>query len=468
MSRHNCYRRWMLVFFSFFPLSLATAKENVRYGIPQVNEVKEVMHRVLEYVDESTPVVIVDSKTLQEIARYKDINEDSRIKLGGYKMVCYEWGVTYSAMLSAWQATGDETYMQYLYSRLSFLDAVSPYFEKLRKQGKRIDPQMNRWLAPHSLDDSGALCSAMIKTMLSQKQSQPSQQSLQKSKLKKQGQLGLQLENHIKRLSDCVVNRQSKLSDGTFCRDFPQRNAVWLDDMFMGIPTLAWMGRYTGDSTYYNKATQMIRLYRKHSFVEDKQLFRHGWVEAMEPHRFYPWARANGWAILTMCEVLDALPENHPDRAWLLELYRRHVAGIVACQGINGFWHQLLDRTDTYEETSATAIFAYCLAHGINEGWINDKAYGPQALLAWNAVASAVNEKGQVEGVCVGTGMGFDPLFYQRRKTDVMAAHGYGPAIWAGAEIIRLLQTHHPKVNDGAVEFYDEEIETDQAIFHVK
>jgi len=458
MNRNNCYMRWMLVNFSFFVMCVATAKENVVYGIPQINEVREVMLRVLEYVDKSTPAVIIDSKTQQEITRYEDINENSRIKQGGYKMVCYEWGVTYSAMLSAWQVTGDEAYKQYLVSRLSFLDGVSPYFEKLRKQRKRIDPQMNRWLAPHSLDDSGALCCAMIKMMLCQKQVQQ----------KEQGQQGLRMDSHISRLSDCVINRQSKLSDGIFCRDFPQRNSVWLDDMFMGIPTLAWMGRYTGDSTYYDKAVQMIRLYRKHSFVENKQLFRHGWVEAMAPHRFYPWARANGWAILTMCEVLDALPENHSDRAWLLDLYRKHVDGIVDCQGTNGFWHQLLDRTDTYEETSATAIFAYCLAHGINEGWINDKAYGPQTLLAWNAVASAVNEKGQVEGVCVGTGMGFDPLFYQRRKTDVMAAHGYGPTIWAGAEIMRLLQTHYPKVNDGSVEFYEEEIKTNKAIFHVK
>lgn len=452
MIRNNFLRKIMFICLSLSSFCIGTAKESVNYGIPQVNDVEAVMHRVLKYVGESTPAVIVDGKSHQELTRYKDINENSRIKQGGYKMVCYEWGVTYSAMLSAWKITGKEEYKDYLDTRLSFLDAVSPYFEKVRKQGKRIDPQMNRWLAPHSLDDSGALCAAMIKVMLSQKL----------------GQQGLQLDDHIKRLSDCVLHRQSKLSDGTFCRDFPQRNSVWLDDMFMGIPTMAWMGRYIDDSTYYNKAVEMIRLYRKHSFVEDKQLFRHGWVEAMEPHRFFPWARANGWAILTMCEVLDALPENHPDRAWLLDLYRKHVAGIAACQGTDGFWHQLLDRPDTYEETSATAIFAYCLAHGINEGWINDKAYGPQALLAWNAVASAVNEKGQVEGVCVGTGMGFDPLFYQRRKTDVMAAHGYGPTIWAGAEIIRLLKTHHPKVNDGAVEFYDEEIKTDKAIFHVK
>ena len=47
-----------------------------------------------------------------------------------------------------------------------------------------------------------------------------------------------------------------------------------------------------------------------------------------------------------------------------------------------------------------------------------------------------------------------------------MAAHGYGPVIWAGAEIIRLLQNQHPKMNDSAVQFYDQEVNTRQAIFN--
>ena len=47
-----------------------------------------------------------------------------------------------------------------------------------------------------------------------------------------------------------------------------------------------------------------------------------------------------------------------------------------------------------------------------------------------------------------------------------MAAHGYGPAIWAGAEILKLLKQQHPKSNDSAVHFYDEEVQTDQPIFN--
>ena len=187
----------------------------------------------------------------------------------------------------------------------------------------------------------------------------------------------------------------------------------------------------------------------------------------MEEHPAFHWGRANGWAILTMCEVLDVLPENHPQRAEILKLLKSHAKGLAALQSHDGFWHQLLDRNDTYLESSATAIYTYCLAHACNKGWLDAKVYGPVAQLAWHAVEASVNAKGQVTDCCVGTGMAFDPSFYAYRPVHVMAARGYGPVIWAGAELIKLLQSQHPKMNDSAVHFYDQKIETNEPIFSV-
>jgi len=79
--------------------------------------------------------------------------------------------------------------------------------------------------------------------------------------------------------------------------------------------------------------------------------------------------------------------------------------------------------------------------------------YGPIAILAWNAVATKINDKGQVEGTCVGTGMAFDPAFYYHRPVNVFAVHGYGPAILAGAEMVRLLSKHKFKINDIALQY---------------
>lgn len=153
-----------------------------------------------------------------------------------------------------------------------------------------------------------------------------------------------------------------------------------------------------------------------------------------------------------MTELLDVLPETHPGRKAVLDQLQAHVKGIASYQSGQGFWHQLLDRNDSYLETSATAIYTYGIARAINKGWIDAMAYAPMCFLAWNAVTTKVNAKGQVEGTCVGTGMAFDPAFYYYRPVNVYAAHGYGPVILAAAEIINLLKNNVFEINDSSLQ----------------
>jgi unsaturated rhamnogalacturonyl hydrolase len=136
----------------------------------------------------------------------------------------------------------------------------------------------------------------------------------------------------------------------------------------------------------------------------------------------------------------------------VIEQLQAQVKGITSYQSGEGFWHQLVDRTDSYLETSATAIYAYCIARAANKGWIDAKAYAPASILAWNAVTTKINEQGQVEGTCVGTGMAFDPAFYYYRPVNVYAAHGYGPVLLAGAEIINLLKNFSFEINDSSLQ----------------
>ena len=430
------------------PLHLMKPAYRVGYGIPRVDEVKQVMDRVLKYIDQETPAILVDKQTGQEVTKLNSINAHSQLKQGGFRLTSYEWGVTYSGVLAAYQATGDKAYGDYVAKRHQLLADIAPRFQQLYAENKTIDTNVRRVVDPHALDDAGAVCCSMMK-----------------AELMGNGKKGV-LRPLIDNYANYIMNKEYRLADGTFARLRPQKNTVWLDDMFMGVPAVAYMGRLTGEQRYYDEAARQVLQFAQRMWMPEKKLFRHGWVEDMNPHPAFHWGRANGWAILTLCEVLDVLPADHPKRAAILQLLREHAEGLAALQHHDGFWHQLLDRPDTYLETSATAIFTYCLAHAVNKGWIDAKAFGPVALLAWHAVASSVNEKGQVENVCVGTGMGFDAAFYAHRPVHVMAAHGYGPTIWAAAEIINLLRQQHPKLNDSAVQFYDEEVPTDQPIFN--
>lgn len=410
------------------PLHLLKPDYKHGYGVSTKQEVKAAIDRVMNYI----------------LANPQQ-----------FRTTSYEWGVTYSACLDAAKASGDKKYAAYVEQNFKAIADAFPGAMKDLKKGKTLDTAIRKVVDPHALDDVGAICAAMIKAELDARKN-PKTRATQV----------INTAPVIENYSQYIMTKEFRLADGTFARKRPHKNTVWLDDMFMAIPAIAYMGAYTNDSKYFDEAAKQIMLFKDKMWVKEKKLFRHGWVEAMNPHPAFHWGRANGWAILTMCEVLDVLPENHPQRGAILDLLRQHIEGLVALQGKDGFWHQLLDRNDSYEESSCTAIYTYCIAHAINQGWISALAYGPAVQLAWHAVEASIDAQGRFMNTCVGTGMGFDPAFYMYRPVSTAAAHGYGPAIWAGAEMLRLLDRQHPKMNDSAVQFYPEEVNTNEPIFN--
>lgn len=410
------------------PLHLLKPDYKHGYGVSTKQEVKAAIDRVMNYI----------------LANPQQ-----------FRTTSYEWGVTYSACLDAAKASGDKKYAAYVEQNFKAIADAFPGAMKDLTKGKTLDTAIRKVVDPHALDDAGAICAAMIKAELDARKN-PKTRATQV----------INTAPVIENYSQYIMTKEFRLADGTFARKRPHKNTVWLDDMFMAIPAIAYMGAYTNDSKYFDEAAKQIMLFKDKMWVKEKKLFRHGWVEAMNPHPAFHWGRANGWAILTMCEVLDVLPENHPQRGAILDLLRQHIEGLVALQGKDGFWHQLLDRNDSYEESSCTAIYTYCIAHAINQGWISALAYGPAVQLAWHAVEASIDAQGRFMNTCVGTGMGFDPAFYMYRPVSTAAAHGYGPAIWAGAEMLRLLDRQHPKMNDSAVQFYPEEVNTNEPIFN--
>lgn len=410
------------------PLHLMQPDYPTPYVIPQKEEIKVVLDRVYNFLDKNSASKIVDATTKVAITDYKKGNQDIVFEPGAFRLTSYEWGVTYAGMLLASKATGEKYFADYTNKRIQLIaDIAANYDEKNIK-----DKDMLKTLHPEALDFAGALCAAFIKA-------------------KKEG-LKANADPLINNYIDFISNKQFRLKDGTLARNRPQDNTLWLDDMFMSVPALAQMGSYTGDVKYFDDAVKQVNQFSKRMFNEQKGIYMHGWVESMEVHPQFHWARANGWAVMTMVELLEVLPKNHPGYPQVLAQLQKHIAGLVQYQDGTGFWHQLLDRNDTYLETSATAIYAYSIARAINRGYVDKMTYAPAVLLAWNAVATKVNDKGQVEGTCVGTGMGFDPAFYYYRPVNVFAAHGYGPVLLAGAEVILLLKDSQFQINDSSIQ----------------
>lgn len=405
-------------------------------------QIRAVLDRVLAYVDTAAPVRPIDGDT-GEAATLDKLPAHVALARTDLLIVSYEWGVTYAGMLRTAEVTDDARYRDYTDRRVTAIATLAAHAKANLPPGTTRENfpmpkngvSLRGVLLPRALDDAGAMCAALVKA-------------------ERAGLGARTLRPWIDNYARWVADGQFRLDDGTLARNRPLPRSLWLDDMYMGIPCLAQMGKLTGERRYYDDAVKQVLQFSQRMFVSERGLYRHGWVQGMNPHPAFHWARANGWALMAMVELLEVLPEDHPGRARVLEQFRAHAAGLVATQGHAGLWHQLLDRPESYEETSASAMFVFGIAHGINRGWLDALAYGPAVSLGWNAVATRVNAQGQVEGTCVGTGMGWDPMFYMYRPVHVLAAHGYGPVLLAGAEMIEL-RRKQPDVgmHDGGVQF---------------
>jgi unsaturated rhamnogalacturonyl hydrolase len=416
------------------PLHLLKPDYVTPYGAPKPEDVSAVLNRVFGYLDAATPTGFINEKTGEAVTDLSKVDANTILARGDFRIVSYEWGVAYAGMLLAAEATGEQKYRDYVEKRLTFIGDSAHKFKDTTAKYADWEAKMplRNLIAPRNLDDVGAMAAAMIKA--------------------KRAGSRADLQPIIDTAIDHIMNKQYRLKDGTLARNRPQPDTLWLDDLFMSIPALAQMGKLTGEKRFFDEAAKQVLSFEKKMFNREKNVFMHGWVESMTEHPQFHWARANGWAFMTEVELLEVLPENHELRPQILDLLRRHAKGLASYQSGFGFWHQLLDRNDSYLETSATAIYTYAFARAVNRGWLGAKEYAPLTVLAWNAVTTKVNEKGQVEGTCVGTGMAFDPAFYYYRPISPFAAHGYGPVLLAGAEVLNLLKNKKFEINDSSLQ----------------
>ncbi|MFA7710808.1 MAG: glycoside hydrolase family 88 protein, partial [Candidatus Neomarinimicrobiota bacterium] len=244
------------------------------------------------------------------------------------------------------------------------------------------------------------------------------------------------------RAAEHILSRQVRLEDGTLVRTFPRRYTIWADDLYMGISFLCRMSKVTGRSREtigIEDAARQVINYHKYLFDQKAGLMYHNWYSDTRQPGVAFWGRANGWAIVAQVELLDHLPSDYSQRDTLLALFRRHIEGIIPYQSQTGLWHQLLDKPDSFLETSCTAMFTYAIARAVNQGYLEPN-YKSLAIKGWQGVLTKIRPDGQVEGICTGTATSDDLNDYYNRPTPLNDVHGIGTVLMAGREIMRLLK----------------------------
>ncbi|WP_240336851.1 glycoside hydrolase family 88/105 protein [Rufibacter psychrotolerans] len=241
----------------------------------------------------------------------------------------------------------------------------------------------------------------------------------------------------IKQSIDYMVN-SDKVDDWT-----------WIDALQMAMPVFAKLGVIYKDNRYYEKMYQLYNasknqigggLYNKQEGLwwRDKDFVPP--VTSPGGKDIY-WSRGNGWVVAALVKVLEIMPKDAPYREEYQKTYLEMINALVPLQREDGFWNVSLEDPTHYggKETSGTALFAYGMAWGVNNGLLDREKYLPIITKAWNAMEKdAVHPNGFL-GYLQGTGKepkDGQPVSYTS-KPD-FEDYGLGCFLLAGTEIMKM------------------------------
>lgn len=207
------------------------------------------------------------------------------------------------------------------------------------------------------------------------------------------------------------------------------QSRFWTDDMFM-IGFLQTRGALAAqaDGRFADAQARLARVARQAArYLDDLQL-KEGPAAGLFFHapKIGPqcWGRGNGWMAAGLTVVLDHIPESTPEYPRILAGYRTMMAALLKFQRTNGFWGQLVDHPESWDESSATAIFTYAFIRGVKNGWLDAKVYGPAARKAYLALVAKLDADMNLQDVCVGTDCGTTVEHYLGRAKVAGAPHG--------------------------------------------
>lgn len=277
---------------------------------------------------------------------------------------------------------------------------------------------------------------------------------------------------------------------------------VWLDGTFMGLPFYTLAGpEQNAEKTddYFTDAANQLLWVDTLTYDSGKKLWRHaydntkqqGWAtknfywpyadeeaqDTISGRSAHAWARAMGWYAMACMEVMDNMQAcniSTSDKNYqaILALFQKIMKGVVDVQDKQTqVWYQVLDANYTdqdltnddgttkkkadvsgiknYLESTASAIFSYCLLKGYNKGWL-DETYKEAGEAAYCGVVKQFVKDNSNNTIklteCCNMGSlnmdkGYDGSYASYIKAFTVGdndSKGTGPFIWASLEAEKL------------------------------
>ena len=253
------------------------------------------------------------------------------------------------------------------------------------------------------------------------------------------------------------ISWQPRNKVGGFWHKLKYPSQMWLDGLYMVEPFYAQWAVINRQSNDFNDIINQFVLMEKYSRDSKTGLLYHGWDESKLQQWANPktglspefWSRSMGWFMMALVDVLDFIPQDHPNRQVLIDILNRLSTAVIKFQDpASGVWWQVTDKANkdkNYLESSSTAMFVYSLAKAQRLKYIPVTFYQPlqkaYSGMIKEFVSKDVNGKYHYNQAVAGAGLGgipyrdgsYDYYVNEPRRDDDLKA--IGPFIQACIEM---------------------------------
>lgn len=197
---------------------------------------------------------------------------------------------------------------------------------------------------------------------------------------------------------------------------------MWLDGIYMGSPFYAQFSKVFGKPEGFDDVALQIILMNKNAKDKKTGLLYHAWDETKSMYWADPktgkspnfWSRAMGWYGMGILDSLDYFPKDHKKIPEILDIFKSMMDALIKYMDEKtGLWYQVTDKGDkegNYLEASGSAMFLYCFAKAINNGYL-DKEYEKYADKTFNGIISELIQNDDdglvsIKNCCLVAGLG--------------------------------------------------------------
>lgn len=220
------------------------------------------------------------------------------------------------------------------------------------------------------------------------------------------------------------LKRHPRTHEGVFWHKLIYPHQIWLDGLYMASPFIAQYAVTFDELDWINDVVHQFLITAKRTYDFQTGLYYHAydesrnqrWANKITGHSPNFWGRSIGWWFMALVDVLDFIPENHPQRIELIHIIQGLADTLPKYQDNDGLWYQVMDQPDykgNYQEASASSMFMYGYAKSVKKGYL-EKKYLAIAEKAYNGIMNNLIEKNTdgtltLKNCCAVSGLGGHP-----------------------------------------------------------